>query len=113
MRILTRLNAAMLALFLALLAVLLLSGCVSTHEVQYEEVNADGSYISTHVIERVPPGGKKLSEGQTRAGVDADGAWDLRINGASETDAEGTAALIRAAIEAGVAAGLAAASPVP
>lgn len=114
MRTLTRLNAALLALFLALLAVLLLSGCVSTHEVQYEEVNADGSYISTHVIERVPPGGKKLSEGQTQAGVEADGSWDLIINGRAETDATGTADfyrdIIAAAIEAGIAAGLAAAA---
>ena len=114
MQTLTRLNAALLALFLALLAVLLLSGCVSTHEVQYEEVNADGSYISTHVIERVPPGGKKLSEGQTQAGVEADGSWELLINGQAETDAEGTAEFYRAivseAIKAGIAAGLAAAA---
>ena len=114
MRILTRLNAAMLALFASLLIVLMLSGCVSTHEVKYEEVNQDGSYISTWVRESVPPGGKKLSEGETQAGVAADGSWDLVINGRAETDAERTAEFYRAivaeAIKAGIAAGLAAAA---
>jgi hypothetical protein len=96
------------------LAALLLAGCVSTHEVKYEEVNQDGSYISTWVRESVPPGGKKLSEGQTQAGVDADGSWDLIINGTAETDAQGTAefyrAIVESAIQAGIAAGLAAAA---
>lgn len=93
---------------------LLLASCVSTHEVKYEEVSADGSYISTWVRESVPPGGKKLSDGQTHAGVKADGSWDLVINGAVDTDATGTAefykAVVQSAIQAGIAAGLAAAA---
>ncbi|OPZ06305.1 MAG: hypothetical protein BWZ08_02305 [candidate division BRC1 bacterium ADurb.BinA292] len=113
LNIVNRLNMIVMGILLIALA-LLLASCVSTHEVKYEEVNADGSYISTHVIERVPPGGKKLSEGQTQAGVEADGSWELLINGQADTDAQGTADfyrdIITAAIEAGIAAGLAAAA---
>lgn len=74
-----------------LLAALLVSACASTHEVRYSETNPDGTRIETYVFESVPPGGKKLSEGATHAGVKADGAWDLTINGKADTDAQGTA----------------------
>lgn len=76
----------------AALLLLPLCSCISTLEVTYEEVQPDGSYILTKVKERVPPGGKKLSEGSTRAAVAPDGSWDLTVNGAAETDGEGTAA---------------------
>ena len=76
-------------LLLACIAVCALAGCASTHEVRYSE-SPDGA-IETYVFESVPPGGKKLSEGSTHAGVAADGSWDLTINGRVDTDATGTA----------------------
>lgn len=83
----------LLAIILALLF-----GC-STYDVRYREVNQDGSYIETRVHEKVPPGGKKLSEGIIKLEVNDDGSWSLEMGAEVDTDAVGTQELIDSAIE--------------
>lgn len=99
----------------AFLISLLAAGCVSTYHMKYEEVDAEGGYITFSIEERVPPGGKKLSEGSAQASVDADGSWGLLINGEAQTDAAGTAefyrAIVSSAVQAAIAAAAAAAVP--
>lgn len=99
----------------AFLISLLAAGCVSTYHMKYEEVDAEGGYITFSIEESVPPGGKKLSEGSAQASVDADGGWGLLINGEAQTDAAGTAefyrAIVSSAVQAAIAAAAAAAVP--
>jgi len=77
------------------LAVLLawLAGC-STYSVHYEETQEDGSYITVRIMESIPPGGKRVSQGSANVGVDAEGTWHLDIGAEADTDALGTAALL-------------------
>ena len=93
-------------LFLA--APLLILMACSTYRVTYEEIAVDGSSTSISMTEMVPPGGKKLSEGAVTAKVGQCGEWELGVGAKADTDATGTADLIKYVMDRMFDAGLAA-----
>jgi hypothetical protein len=98
---------------LAFLVLALAAGGCSLYRVSHIEKATDGTLMRTSLIEMVPPGGKKLSEGAADIGVDAEGTWHLKLNADSETDATGTAQLMEAMGQAAMRAYLQSLVPAP
>ena len=101
-------HKARLLILAGLLAIgLVLSGC-STYKVIHTETATDGTVYSTAIEESVPPGGRKLSEGMADIGVNVDGSWHLKLGSTTDTDAAGTADLIRGVVRDSIASAIAA-----
>jgi len=77
-----------LLLFSTLVIVTLFSGCTtgSSYVVNYEDIQADGSGTTLNIKESVGLWGKKISDGNASAGVDADGNWQVNLGAEVQSD---------------------------
>jgi hypothetical protein len=89
--------------------ILLLIGC-STYRVSHREYQDGKLAYETKLVEVVPPGGKKLSEGAARIQAQTDGSWTIAVGAKAQTDATGTGEMVVDLATLGYKIGLAAAS---
>lgn len=60
-------------------------GC-ATSRAEYEGVDPDGSYTKLTITDSVGPFTKSITDGMGSAGIDADGAWNIRVGQEAQKD---------------------------